>query len=265
MVDPAQLESAVLNLAINARDAMPGGGRLTIETANVILDDRHQTSNDGVVPGRYVAVAVTDDGIGMPAEALEKAFEPFFTTKDFGKGSGLGLSMVYGFAKQSGGHARIYSAIGKGTTVWLYLPEAQPDAVDGVDGADRFDETEGGGERILVVEDDPGVRKLVVGLLRQAGYAVSEAADGHSAIETFNELPRIALLLTDVILAGGMSGPDLVKAVQADEPDLKVLFMSGHPDNAALQTSDFGEDIDLIRKPFRQGELTHKVRQVLDA
>jgi PAS domain S-box-containing protein len=265
MVDPAQLESAVLNLAINARDAMPGGGRLTIETANVILDDRHQTPNDGVVPGRYVAVAVTDDGIGMPADALEKAFEPFFTTKEFGKGSGLGLSMVYGFAKQSGGHARISSAVGEGTTVSLCLPEAQPSAVDGTDDTLHFNAVESGGERILVVEDDPGVRTLVVRLLSQAGYVVSEAADGPTAIKFLDELSRVDLLLSDVILAGGMSGPDLVKAVQAGKPDMKVLFMSGHPENTALLTGMLDKDIDLIRKPFRHNELVHTVRQVLDA
>jgi len=264
MVDRSQLEAALLNLAINARDAMPEGGKLTIETANATLDEDYAAHHEEVVPGRYVMLAVTDTGMGMPLEVVNQAFEPFFTTKEVGKGSGLGLSMVYGFAKQSGGHAKIYSEVGKGTTVRVYLPKAQADATRAEPEEVARAGPEARGEVILVVEDDPDLRALAVKLLTTSGYAARAAGDGPSALSLLEATPRIDLLLVDVVLPGGMNGVELAKEARTRNPDLKVVYMSGYTENAILHQGVVAEGVALIGKPFRRAELARKVRRALD-
>ena len=229
--DPNQLEAALLNLAVNARDAMPGGGVLTVETANARLDEAYAQQNAEVPPGQYVCIAVTDTGSGMPKELLEKVFEPFFTTKEVGKGTGLGLSMVYGFVKQSGGHVKLYSEEGKGTTVRMYLPrmlgEAAPEAeAEIVPGL----EVSRAAETILVVEDDDDVRAYTVNVLRDLGYRVIEAHDGLSALRLLERQGApVELLFTDVVMPG-MSGRELADEARKIQPDLRVLYTSGlHP------------------------------------
>jgi PAS domain S-box-containing protein len=227
-VDPNQLENALLNLAVNARDAMPDGGKLTLEASNKILDRNDAERNAEVSPGCYVQLAVTDTGIGMPKEMVEKAIEPFFTTKPMGKGTGLGLSMVYGFLKQSGGHLNIYSELGRGTTVRLYLPRANQGSVD-VGAANHVSEVPRciDGEVILILEDDEGVRKFAVRALTGLGYRIFQAGDGPDALRVLSETGRIDMLLSDVTLPNGMSGPAVVREAKILRPGLKVLFMSG--------------------------------------
>jgi nitrogen-specific signal transduction histidine kinase/CheY-like chemotaxis protein len=261
-VDPGQLENALLNLAVNARDAMPKGGRLTIETANIELDHDYAAALGDVTPGHYVRLSVTDTGIGIPPEIIEHVFEPFFTTKEVGEGSGLGLSMVYGFVKQSGGHVTISSEPGCGTTVQLYLPQAevpvQPAGQEPVMG-----DTEARGETVLVVEDDPDVRSLVISLLQRFGYNVLEAGDGAEALAALQDYSRIDLLLSDVVLPGGVSGSDLAEQVTDRYPGIKVLFMSGYPD-APHRRGPLVENTELLGKPFGKRDLAQKVRAVLN-
>lgn len=263
--DRSELENVLLNLVINARDAMPGGGKLTIETAEVKLDDEYTSSHAEVVPGDYVMLAVSDTGTGMDADTLERVFEPFFTTKDTGQGTGLGLSMVYGFARQSRGHVVIYSEPGDGTTVKLYLPRAAAAeaAVHHIQRAHEFDSA-AGDETILVVEDDAAVRRITTRILSRQGYTVLQAEDGKTALDILNGEHDICLLLTDVVLAGGMNGPELVKALPPREPMVKVLYMSGYTDNAVLQHGALAVGGDLIGKPFSSTGLGAKVREVLD-
>jgi PAS domain S-box-containing protein len=264
MVDPAQLENAVLNLAINARDAMPGGGKLTIEAANVRLDDAYAEANPFVTPGQYVLVAVSDTGTGIPPEIVDRVFEPFFTTKETGKGTGLGLSMVYGFVKQSGGHIKIYSEPGLGTTVKMYLPRAHagpPERATKLPGAVT---TDTGTETILVVEDDPLVRAYVEAQIKSLGYAVISAADGRAALQRLDEHPEIALLFTDVVMPG-MSGGQLAAEALQRRPGLKVLFTSGYTENAILHHGKLDPGVHLLNKPYRREELAKKIRRVLDA
>jgi len=230
--DPGLLENALLNLAINARDAMAGAGNLVIETTNAVLDESYAATRTDVVAGDYVLLTVTDTGDGMSPEVLKRAFEPFFTTKDIGKGSGLGLSMIFGFAKQSGGHVAIYSEEGKGTTVKLYLPQTGAKAKH-MEVSAREDVPRGRGETVLVVEDDGDVRELAVLLLEELGYEVIEARDGKSGLAVLEEVPGIDLLLADMVLAGGMSGRDLANEATRQNGGLKVLFMSGYAENAA--------------------------------
>ena len=264
--DPGQLESAILNLAINARDAMPSGGRLTIEVANATLDEDSVTGPDGIGPGDYVMLAVTDSGIGMSPEVLAHAVEPFFTTKGVGEGSGLGLSMVYGFARQSGGTARIYSEEGRGTTVRLYLPRAASDEVTpGTDVSADLSAFAAKGETVLLIEDDAAVRKLVRNYLVGLRYEVLDAAGGAGAVALLDSGARIDLLLTDLVLAGGMTGPDIAQAAMAIRPGLAVLFMSGYAEGAKRQLGPIGEDAGLLHKPFRRAELARKLRDILDA
>jgi PAS domain S-box-containing protein len=264
LADPGQVENALLNLAINARDAMPDGGRLTIEIANAALGEDIQSGDQGdFSPGQYVVVTVGDTGIGMAPEVLEHAFEPFFTTKRVGEGSGLGLSMVYGFAKQSHGHVTIESTEGQGTTVKLYLPRAEAaneEAAPEVTSA----EPRGRGERILVVEDDPEVLSLAVSLLESLGYEVVTAKDGGGAIGELATLPRVDLLLSDVVLPGGMSGPDLADQVRHHAPEIKVLFMSGYAEVTGSYRKLLDSGSDLLDKPFHKRELAQKVRALLD-
>jgi PAS domain S-box-containing protein len=261
-VDPGQLESALLNLAVNARDAMPKGGKLTIETANVQLDDHYAAALGDVTPGHFVRLSVTDTGTGIPPDQIEHVFEPFFTTKEVGQGGGLGLSMVFGFAKQSGGHVTISSEPGRGTTVRLYLPQVEAPAQP-AGRAPALKDPEARGETILVVEDDPDVRALAISLLQSFGYHVLEAGDGMEALATLQAVSRIDLLFSDVVLPGGMSGPDLAERVRDRHPDIKVLFTSGYPD-APHHRSLLFDNTDLLAKPFGKRDLARKVRAVLN-
>ncbi len=262
-VDPGQLQNALLNLALNARDAMQGGGKLTIETANVQLDDAYAAGHPGTKPGQYVMLAVTDTGCGMTPEVLDHAFEPFYTTKEVGKGSGLGLSMVYGFARQSDGHATVHSETHNGTTVKLYLPRARGESVEVPPPPDAAHLT-AKGESILIVEDDPDVRALAVNVLASLGYRVCEAGTGKAALDTLERESDIDLLLTDVVLPGGMGGPDLAERARRRHANLRVLFMSGYPENAMGSMGRLADDTLLLQKPFRTADLARRVRVVLE-
>ncbi len=266
-VDPGQLENALLNLTVNARDAMPEGGVLTIETGNVVLDGGYAARSPDVAPGQYMLLTVSDTGIGMPPEVVMRAFEPFFTTKETGKGSGLGLSMVYGFVKQSGGHITIYSEPRHGTTVKIYLPPARGTAESsGAIVADAGGEMpRGKAETVLVVEDDVDVRRLATLLLRDLGYTVIEASDGPMGLSVFADHPEVRLLLTDIVLPRGMNGAVLAERIRAQRPNLPVLFMSGYAENSIIKTGIVYPGVKLINKPFRKAELARKVRQALDS
>jgi nitrogen-specific signal transduction histidine kinase len=265
VTDPAQLESAVLNLAINARDAMPGGGKLTIETANTHLDEDYAALNADVKAGDYVMVAVSDSGTGMAPEVLERAFEPFFTTKEVGKGSGLGLSMVYGFVKQSGGHVKAYSETGHGTTIKIYLPRADGAASTSQAREPLREALPRGHELILAVEDDAAVRTQVELQLRNLGYRVVAAPDGRTALEALQAHPDVGLLFTDVIMPGGMNGRDLAAQAARLRPGLKVLFTSGYAENAIVHQGRLDPGVHLLNKPYRRQDLAKKVRQALDS
>lgn len=262
-VDPGQLEGALLNLAINARDAMPDGGKLTIETANTQLDDTYASQHEEVSAGQYVLISVSDTGTGMPQHVVSRAFEPFFTTKQMGKGSGLGLSMVYGFAKQSGGHIKIYSEVNEGTTVKLYLPRAL-NSDDAIYEGHAAPGTETGTEKILVVEDDPLVRQHVTGQLKTLGYQVHACSNAEDAIDVIMQLPDIDLLFTDVVMPGSMNGRQLADATRNLRPDIKVLFTSGYTENAIVHHGRLDRGVHLLNKPYRRQELAAKVRKVLD-
>lgn len=262
--DPGELESAILNIVVNARDAMAdAGGKLTIETSNTFLDEDYCRRHSEVKSGQYVQIAITDTGSGMSAATLERAFEPFFTTKMAGQGTGLGLSQVYGFVKQSGGHVSIYSEAGEGTTVKVYLPRLTkeiitPEAADSrVVGGVRE-------ETILVVEDDPDVRSYVAEILKDLNYDVLAAADGNSALQLLgNAKVQIDLLLTDVILPG-MNGRELADEVRKHQPAVKVLFMTGYSRNAIVHQGRLNPGVDLIQKPLTQATLANKIRDLLD-
>jgi signal transduction histidine kinase len=261
--DPAELESALMNLAINARDAMPDGGKLTIETANVSLDENYVSTLVEPVPaGQYAMLAVSDTGQGMNKETIDRVFEPFFTTKEAGKGTGLGLSQVYGFVRQSGGHIRLYSEPGEGTTVKLYLPrglnaEAPTD--------ERIaSEADGGSETVLVVEDHEGLREYSAGVLRELGYRVLVAPDGHAALELLRERPEVDLLFTDVVLPG-LNGRQLADQALGFRPHLKVLFTTGYTRNAIVHNGRLDDGVSLITKPFTFEALASKVRKMLDS
>jgi PAS domain S-box-containing protein len=284
LIDPSQLESAILNLAINARDAMPNGGRITIETQSAYLDRFYAEKNPEVVPGHYVMVAVSDTGAGMPPELLEKVFQPFFTTKGAGKGSGLGLSMVYGFIKQSGGHVSIYSEVGHGTSVKMYLPrrmkagetaslEAVPkdhappamgmhepseSPVVPVEGATRR-------PKILVVEDQEAVRMVACGFLEDFGYEIVEAGDGFEALSKLQEHDDVDLMFSDVVMPGGMNGFDLAQAAQSLKPELKIVHTSGYPKGAMVHQDEprFREGY-IIMKPYRREDLQKIIKDALE-
>jgi two-component system, NtrC family, sensor kinase len=265
-LDPNQLENAIVNLAVNARDAMPDGGRLTIETANCHLDDNYiESAGTDIAPGPYVMVAVSDSGSGMTPDVMNRAFEPFFTTKPTGVGTGLGLSQVYGFVKQSGGHLRIYSEAGEGTTVKLYFPRLTNESLPAWTAEEtRSAAPADGTETVLIVEDDVQVNKLAVEALQERGYRVLSASDGASALRIIETAPHIDLLLTDVVLPGSMNGRELVDAVLRRRNGIKVLFMTGYTRDAIIHHGRLDPDIDLLTKPFTADALTRKVRRILD-
>ena len=263
LVDPNQLTTAVLNLALNARDAMQRGGKLTLETRNVHLDEDYARLNSEVPPGDYVMIAVSDTGMGIPADLLEKVFDPFFTTKEVGKGTGLGLSMVFGFVKQSGGHIKIYSEEGHGTTVRIYLPRSTGQGQAIVDTASS-PTIERGSETVLVVEDDALVRKYVMAQVASLGYATLEAANAAEALKIIDNGAGVDLLFTDVIMPGGMNGRQLVDEATKRRPSLKTLFTSGYTENAILHHGRLDEGVLLLAKPYRKPELARMIRVALN-
>jgi CheY-like chemotaxis protein len=262
-VDSAQLESALLNLAINARDAMPDGGRLTIETANKWLDGRAGAERD-LVPGQYISICVTDNGTGIPKDIANRIFDPFFTTKPIGQGTGLGLSMIHGFLRQSGGQIRVYSEDGQGTTMCLYLPR-HVGALDDedIEHPSAIRET-GAGETVLVIDDEPTVRMLIVEVLVEAGYAALEAEDGPSGLKILDSGVRVDLLITDVGLPGGMNGRQVADAARASRPDLKILFVTGYAENAAVGNGYLEPGMEVITKPFVMADLADKITQMIE-
>ena len=264
-VDPVQLESAILNLAINARDAMGDSGRLTIEAANAGLDDPHALDLDDVPPGHYVMLAVTDTGSGMTPDVMAQVFEPFFSTKPEEQGSGLGLSMVYGFVKQSGGHVKLYSEPGIGTTVKIFLPRVRKRA-DAVVAPSREPLLAAGGtETILVAEDDGEVRATVVELLSELGYSVLKANDAQSALNVIESGVEVDLLFTDVVMPGALKSPELARLARARLPDMAVLFTSGYAENAIVHGGRLDAGVELLSKPYTREALARKVRAVLEA
>jgi signal transduction histidine kinase len=263
LIDPRQLSSAILNLALNARDAMANGGKLTIETGNVVLDDSHAAFNSDVTAGKYVMVAVADSGHGIPAGILDHVFEPFFTTKDVGKGSGLGLSMVYGFVKQSNGHIRIESEEGRGTTVRIYLPQAigvaEPVELAGTPSI------EGGRETILVVEDDHLVRTFVIGQIQSLGYSTLAAVNAAEALIVIDGPQEIHLLFTDMIMPGSMNGRQLADQALQRRASLKILFTSGYSNETIIHHGHLDAGVLLLAKPYRKSDLARMIRAALAA
>jgi signal transduction histidine kinase/DNA-binding response OmpR family regulator len=263
LVDPAQVENAILNLAINARDAMPRGGKLTIEAGNAFLDAAYAAEHAEVKSGQYVMLAITDTGSGMSQEVLARAFEPFFTTKEAGRGTGLGLSMVWGFVKQSGGHLKIYSEVGQGTTIRVYLPrEHRPEEQRPIFHAQP---TIGGKERILVVEDDEEVRQAVADMLNQIGYQTVTAEDAEAALALLETGVSVDLLFTDVVLPGQISSRELARKAKALLANLRVIYTSGYTENAVIHHGRLDPDVDLLSKPYGIEELARKIRASLDS
>jgi PAS domain S-box-containing protein len=266
IADPAQLETALLNLAVNARDAMPDGGVLTIETGAVVLDAHYAATEVDVKPGHYVMLAVSDTGCGMSPEVVARACEPFFTTKEVGKGSGLGLAMVYGFVKQSAGHVKIYSEPEVGTTVKLFLPEVAATTPIGEAEAAPLAATPSpsGSETLLIVEDEEDVRQIACRVLAGLGYRILQAGDGKAALALVDSDVSIDLLFTDVVLPGGMNGPEIARRALARRPGLKVLYTSGYTGNAIQQLDALATPVRLITKPYPIDELAQTVRALLD-
>ncbi len=261
LIDPDQLENAILNLAINARDAMNGEGRLTIEASNAFLDDAYARHHDEVAPGQYVMIAVTDTGSGIPPEILERVYEPFFTTKAEDKGTGLGLAMVYGFLKQSGGHVKIYSEVGAGTTVKLYFPRevASEDTLVVAPSGD----VKGGEETVLVVEDDDEVREVAVAMLTELGYRVLKARDAAAALVVVDSGVPIDLIFTDVMMPGALRSPELARKAKERLPNVAVLFTSGYTQNAIMHGGRLDRGVELLAKPYTREALARKIRHVL--
>ena len=262
-VDPGQLENALLNLCINARDAMPNGGKLTIETGNAWFDERMAKEHD-LEPGQYVRLCVSDTGTGMTPEVRARAFDPFFTTKPLGMGTGLGLSMIHGFARQSGGHVRIYSELGKGTMVCLYLPRHVGEAADLETTRDgtaltRAEHT----ATVLVVDDEPTVRMLATEVLNDLGYSAVEAVDGVEGLKILQSSARIDLLISDVGLPGGLNGRQMADAARVVRPTLKVLFITGYAENAVLSHGHLGHGMHVLTKPFSMDDLARRVQALL--
>ena len=262
-VDPTQVETALLNLAVNARDAMGGRGKLTIEAGNARLDDNYAAKHVEVTAGQYVMVAVTDTGCGMPPEVAERVFDPFFTTKAPGEGTGLGLSMVHGFVKQSGGHIKIYSELGHGTTVRIYLPRSRMRENKQVESAGG--PVIGGSEVVLLVEDDENVRGTTAEMLSDLGYRVLLARDAEAAMTIIESGASINLLFTDVVMPGALGARELARQAQLRLPALAVLFTSGYTDNAIVHRGRLDDGVELLSKPYAQEELARKLRKVLAA
>jgi CheY-like chemotaxis protein len=290
--DPTQLETAILNLSINARDAMkPKGGSLVVETQNTRLDSVYCAENEDVVPGDYVQISVSDTGCGIAPENIEKVFQPFFTTKGPEAGSGLGLSMIYGFVKQSGGHVKIYSEVGHGTSVKLFLPrdragvqavstpmdipvmQAAPvpaplqaqSAAEAVPVPELAPAPPVEKPLVLVVEDNESVREVAAAMIEEMGFDVLQASNGADGLQSIEDRADIALVLSDVIMAGGMNGPEMVSLALKLRPDLKVLFMSGYAPGSVRQMNDLPDSIELVAKPFTRADLTDKVRRAVAA
>jgi signal transduction histidine kinase len=262
LVDPNQLENALLNLCLNARDAMPQGGRLTIETANRWLDERGARDHD-IAPGQYISLCVTDTGTGMEPDVAAHAFDPFFTTKPLGQGTGLGLSMIYGFARQSGGQIRIYSEVGKGTTMCLYLPRHDDDPNFNAANFPEASESLGDGEVVLVIDDEPSIRMLITDVLSDTGYSVLEASDGPAGLRVLQSAARIDLLITDVGLPGGMNGRQVADAARTLRPDLRVLFITGYAENALMGNGHLEKGMHVLAKPFEVERLAIKIRELV--
>ncbi|KZN19956.1 MULTISPECIES: ATP-binding protein [Pseudomonas] len=260
--DPNQLESALLNLVLNARDAMPDGGKLLVKTSNQHLDTGFTAAHSNLQPGDYIVLSVTDTGYGMPQSTINRAFDPFFTTKPIGQGTGLGLSMIYGFSKQSGGHASIHSEVGKGTTVSLFLPRFSGELVQDTQIDAQHAPYARDGETVLIVEDDPAVRVLVSAVLSELGYAFVEACDADSAVPILDSGQRIDLLISDVGLPG-MNGRQLAEIGRQYRPDLKVLFITGYAEHAAVRGGFLDPGMQMITKPFTFDLLTAKVREMI--
>jgi CheY-like chemotaxis protein len=262
MVDPSQLTTAILNLALNARDAMPDGGKLALESRNIYLDEAYASMHSEVTVGNYVMIAVSDSGTGIPATLLEKVFEPFFTTKEVGKGTGLGLSMVFGFIKQSGGHIKIYSEEGHGTSIKIYLPRATGLSQTATEVQISATIT-GGHEAVLVVEDDAMVRRYVITQIESLGYTTLEAANAAEALNVIDTAATVDLLFTDVIMPGIMNGRQLVDIARALRPSLKVLYTSGYTENAIVHHGRLDSGVLLLAKPYRKAELARMLRMAL--
>jgi signal transduction histidine kinase/ActR/RegA family two-component response regulator len=266
MADPSQLESAILNLALNARDAMPDGGRLTIELANKVLDEEYASDHAEVTPGDYAMLAVSDTGHGMTPHVVARIFEPFFTTKPEGKGTGLGLAMVFGFVKQSGGHVKVYSEPGEGTTVRLFLPRAVGAEVPAGQRTGTPVQLPRGSGTVLVVEDEPAVREIAIAILSDLGYHVLEAADGEDALRVFGaHASSVDLLLTDVVLPGKVRGREMAERIRSIRPEVRVLFMSGYTENSIVHHGRLDDGVQLIAKPFKREQLARRVAEVLRA
>jgi CheY-like chemotaxis protein len=263
LCDPNQLESALLNLAINARDAMPDGGRLAIATSNARLDSV-TADTPALSPGDYVCITVTDTGVGMSAEVAARAFDPFFTTKPIGQGTGLGLSMIYGFARQSNGHVTIDSKVGQGTTVRLYLPRQHGDIAASHASAARTAEHAATGETVLVIEDEPIVRGVVLEMLAEQGYRTLEAIDGPSGLKILRSGQRIDLLVTDVGLPG-MNGRQVADQAREGRPDLKILFITGYAESVAMADGFLQPGMEMITKPFDLDHLAQRIRAMISA
>jgi CheY-like chemotaxis protein len=255
------LTASIINLALNSRDAMLEQGKLVIETDDVILDEDYANANSEVTPGPYVMIAISDTGTGIPPAILHKVFDPFFTTKEVGRGTGLGLSMVYGFVKQSNGHVKIYSEEGHGTTVKLYLPRAQEDERSPRRGHDRANQ--GGTESILVVEDDALVREYVVAQLKSLGYRVTPAANAIEALSALEKDTTIDILFTDVIMPGPMNGRQLADEAVRRMPSLKVVYTSGYTENAIVHQGRLDAGVVLLSKPYRKSDLARTIRQAV--
>lgn len=263
-VDASQLENALLNLTINARDAMPGGGRITITTANEDLDAR-VAQEQGLAPGQYISLCVIDNGSGMAPEVISRAFDPFYTTKPLGQGTGLGLSMVHGFVRQSGGQVRIDSTLGQGTTLCLYLPRYAGAAEAVATSSPSGDAGQGGGETILVIDDEEAIRILITDVLESAGYQVLTAPDGPSGLKMLEDAGRIDLLITDVGLPGGLNGRQVADAARAARPGLRILFATGYAEHGVLDDGRLEPGMEVIIKPFAMSDLTARVRQIVAA
>jgi CheY-like chemotaxis protein len=264
-IDPVQFEAALLNLTINARDAMTGGGRITVETRNAELDDDYAADNTEISPGSYIMVAVSDNGAGMAPDIAAHAFEPFFTTKEVGKGSGLGLSQVYGFAKSAGGHVKIYSETGVGTTVKLYLPRSADQFVEATEPRPGMVPLRpaNGHEIILVVEDNPNVLAYAVEVLSELGYHVLSAPDARQALDILCGNEPIDLMFSDVVMPGGMNGVQLAVEARRARPGIKVLLTSGYTASALSGDHALPENIEMLGKPYRHSDLADKLRLVI--